>query len=161
MCATAGACINETWLFSSAAVMPQSKSIEVCSSAAVVPHKVNLQSCVVGRRPLCHKVNLPRCETRRRLCQSKSTAMWSSAAPSGIMTCDIFGTGQTNILALCYLIGKTCKPAYSSATLKSLKSTLSWTLHSTKLLKKLLTWPHTFHWRISVMIPLKRVKVVV
>ena len=68
MCATAGACINETWLFSSAAVMPQSKSIEVCSSAAVVPHKVNLQSCVVGRRPLCHKVNLPRCETRRRLC---------------------------------------------------------------------------------------------
>ena len=32
------------------------------------------------------------------------------------MTCDIFGTGQTNILALCYLFGKTYKPAHSSAT---------------------------------------------
>ena len=32
------------------------------------------------------------------------------------MTCDIFGTGQTNILALCYLFGNTYKPAYSSAT---------------------------------------------
>ena len=49
------------------------------SSAAVVPRKVNLPSCVVGRRPLCHKVNLPRCETRRR---------------DFIMTCDIFDTGQ-------------------------------------------------------------------
>ena len=43
------------------------------------------------RRPLCHKVNLPRCEARRR---------------RFIMTCDIFGTGQTNILGLCYLFGK-------------------------------------------------------
>ena len=50
------------------------------------------------------------------------------------MTCDILGTEQTNILALCYLFGKTHKPAYSSATLKSLKAT-----HSIKLLKKLLT----------------------
>ena len=37
-----------------------------------------------------------------------------------LMTCDIFGTrhscGQTNILALGYLFGKTHKPAYSSAT---------------------------------------------
>ena len=33
------------------------------------------------------------------------------------MTCDIFGTGQTNILALCYLFGKkTYKPAHSNAT---------------------------------------------
>ena len=32
------------------------------------------------------------------------------------MTCDIFGTGQRNILALCYLFGKTYKPAHSSAT---------------------------------------------
>ena len=31
------------------------------------------------------------------------------------MTCDIFGTGQTNILALCYLFGKTW-PVHSSAT---------------------------------------------
>ena len=65
------------------------------------------------RRPLCHKVNLPRCEARRR---------------RFIMTCDIFGTGQTNILGLCYLFGKTYKQP-TVAPLKSLKST-----HSTKLL---------------------------
>ena len=41
------------------------------------------------------------------------------------MTCDIFGTGQTNTLTLCYLLGKTYKPAHSSATLESLKSTRS------------------------------------
>ena len=64
------------------------------------------------RRPLCHKVNLPRCEARRR---------------RFIMTCDIFGTGQTNILGLCYLFGKTYKQP-TVAPLKSLKST-----HSTKL----------------------------
>ena len=65
------------------------------------------------RRPLCHKVNLPRCEARRR---------------RFIMTCDIFGTGQTNILGLCYLFRKTYKQP-TVAPLKSLKST-----HSTKLL---------------------------
>ena len=81
-------------------------------------HKVNLPSCV-ARQPLCHEVNLPRCEARRRHL---------------IMTCDIFGTGQTNTLTLCYLLGKTYKPAHSSATLESLKST-----RSTKLLEKLLT----------------------
>ena len=89
-----------------------------CVARRPLCHKVNLQSCV-ARRPLCHKVNLPRCEARRRHL---------------IMTCDIFGTGQTNTLTLCYLLGKTYKPAHSSATLKSLKST-----HSTKLLEKLLT----------------------
>ena len=71
------------------------------------------------RRPLCHKVNLPKCVAQRR--------QW-------IMTCDIFGTGQTNILTLCYLLGKTYKPAHCSATLESLKST-----RSTKLLEKLWT----------------------
>ena len=81
-------------------------------------HKVNLPSCV-ARRPLCYKVNLPRCEARRRHLT---------------MTCDIFGTGQTNTLTLCYLLGKTYKSAHSSATLESLKSTCS-----TKLLEKLLT----------------------
>ena len=50
-----------------------------------------LQSCV-ARRSLCHKVNLPRCEARRH---------------RFIMTCDIFCTGQTNILGLCYSFGKT------------------------------------------------------
>ena len=71
------------------------------------------------RRPLCHKANLPSCVARRRHLT---------------MTCDIFGTGQTNTLTLCYLLGKTYKSAHSSATLESLKST-----RSTKLLEKLLT----------------------
>ena len=75
-------------------------------------HKVNLQSCV-ARWPLCHNVNLLRCEARRR---------------RFIMTCDIFGTGQTNILGLCYLFGKTYKQP-TVAPLKSLNLT-----HSTKLL---------------------------
>ena len=65
------------------------------------------------RRALCHKVNLPSCEARRR---------------RFILTCDIFGTGQTNILGLCYLFGKTCKQP-TVAPFKSLKST-----YSTKLL---------------------------
>ena len=93
-------------------------------SSAAVSYKVNLLSCV-ARRPLCHKINLPRCEARR--CHF-------------IMSCDIFGTGQTNIFALYYSFGKTCKPAYSGATLESLKST-----HWTKLRKKLLTLAQTFH----------------
>ena len=46
------------------------------------------------------------------------------------MTCDIFGTGQTKTLTLCYLLGNTYKLAHSSATLESLKST-----RSTKLLE--------------------------
>ena len=89
MCATAGACISETGFFSSVAVVPQ--LVNLPSSAVVVPHKVNLPSCVVGRRPLYHKVNQPGCEARR--CHF-------------IMTCDIFGTGKMNILALCYLFEK-------------------------------------------------------
>ena len=111
MFATPGACINETGLFSSAAFVPQSKSTAVVpqskftegcsSSAAVVPHKVNLPSCEVTQWTLCDKVSLRRREARRRLF---------------FLTCDIFGTGQTNILALCYLFGKTYKPAHSSAT---------------------------------------------
>ena len=32
-----------------------------------------------------------------------------------MITCDIFCTGQTNILALCYLFRKTYKPAHSNA----------------------------------------------
>ena len=53
------------------------------------------------------------------------------------MTCDIFGTGQTNTLTLCYLLGKTYKPAHSSATLESLKST-----RSTKLEKESVNRTH-------------------
>ena len=32
------------------------------------------------------------------------------------MTCDIYGTGQTNSLALCFVFGETYKPAHGSAT---------------------------------------------
>ena len=55
------------------------------------------------------------------------------------MTCDIFGTGQTNILGLCYLFGKTYKQP-TVAPLKSLKST-----HSTKLLQHLLRRTIRYH----------------
>ena len=116
-------CMHQTG-FSSAAVVPQSKFTELCSSAAVVSqsqlvnllsrvarrplcHKVNLPSCV-ARQPLCHKVNLPRCEARRRHL---------------IMTCDIFGTEQTNTLTLCYLLGKT----YNQPTVAPLSS--HWNQH--------------------------------
>ena len=102
---------------SSAVVMPQSKFTELCSSAAVLSQS-KFTSCE-ARQPLCYKVNLPRYEARRRHLT---------------MTCDIFGTGQTNTLTLCYLLGKTYKSAHSSATLEALKST-----RSTKLLEKLLT----------------------
>ena len=57
-------------------------NLQSCVARRPLGHKVNLQSCV-ARRPLCHKVNLPRYEARRR---------------HFIMTCDMFGTGQTNIL---------------------------------------------------------------
>ena len=80
-------------------------------SATIVP-LLNLPSCE-ARRPLCHKINLSRWEARRR---------------HFIMTCDIFGTGQTNILGLCYSFAKTYKQS-TVAPHKSLKST-----HSTKLL---------------------------
>ena len=96
----------------------QEVNLPSCVGQRPLCHKVNLLSCV-ARQSLCHKVNLPRCEARWRLL---------------IMTCDIFGTRQTNNLTLSYLLGKTYKPAHSSATLVSLKST-----RSTKLLETLLT----------------------
>ena len=76
-----------------------------------VPQSKSTELC--SRRPLSHKVNLPKSEARRR---------------PFIMTCDIFGTGQTNILSLCNLFGKTYKQP-TVAYFKSLKST-----HSTKQL---------------------------
>ena len=91
---------HQIGLLSSPAVVPQSINLPSCVARSPLCHKVNIPSCVAGR-PLCHKVNPPRCEAQRR---------------HFIMTCDIFGTGQTNILALCYLFGKTYKPAHSSAT---------------------------------------------
>ena len=108
-------CMHQTG-FSSAAFVSQSKSTELCSSAAVV-------------RPQSKFTEL--CSSAAVVSQSKSTEAWRRHL---IMTCDIFGTKQTNTLTLCYLLGKTFKPAHSSATLESLKST-----RSTKLLEKLLT----------------------
>ena len=99
-------------------VFIESSKVVFWKCVRLLTHASMKPGCL-ARRLLCHKVNLPRCEARRR---------------HFIMTCDIFGTGQTNILALCYLLGKTYNPAHSSATLKSLKST-----HSTKLLERLLT----------------------
>ena len=105
-------CLRKMCAIPGACIKPGLVRLPLC-------HKVNLLSCV-ARQPLSvHKVNLPSCVARRRHL---------------IMTCDIFGTGQTNTLTLCYLLGKTYKPAHSSATLESLKST-----RSTKLLEKLLT----------------------
>ena len=81
---------------------PLCHKVNLPSCVALRPlcHKVNLQSCV-ARRPLCHKVNLPRCKARRRHL---------------IMTRDIFGTEQTNILGLCYFFGKTYKQSTVAST---------------------------------------------
>ena len=73
-----------------------------CAARRLLCRKVNLLSCVV-RRPLC-KVNLPICEARRR---------------HFIMTCDIFGTGHTNIIRK-----NQYKPAHRSATQVTEISTL-------------------------------------
>ena len=82
MRATPGACIKPDCL----ARRPLCHEVNLpasCEAQRLLCHKVNLLSCV-ARRPLFHKVNLPRCEARRH---------------HFIMTCDTFGTGQTNILA--------------------------------------------------------------
>ena len=137
MSATPGACIKPGLVR-----RPLCHKVNLPSCVARQPLclKVNLSSCV-ARRPLCHKVNPPRCEVnfsscvaRRPLCHKVNLARCEARRRHLIMTCDIFGTGQTNTLPLCYLLEKTYKPAHSGATLESLKST-----RSTKLLKKLLT----------------------
>ena len=105
-------------------------------------HKVNLPSCV-ARRPLCHKVNLPSCVARRPLCH-KVNLPWSEARRGHfILTCDIFGTGQTKIFSSMLFIRKKLVNQLSVAPLKSLKST-----HSTKLLKIDIDVSHTFHLRL-------------
>ena len=90
----------------------------VCDSSACIKpglvrrplcHKVNLPSCVAWR-PLYHRVNLPICVARQPLCQKVNLPRYEARRRYLIMTCDIFGTGQTNTLILCYLLGKTYKP---------------------------------------------------
>ena len=106
--------------FGGAAAPPQPVRLWLC-------HKVNLPRCV-ARRPLCHKVNLQSCVARWPLGHKVNLLRCEARRCRFIMTCDIFGTGQTNILGLCYLFRKTYKQP-TVAPLKSLKST-----HSIKLL---------------------------
>ena len=137
MSATPGACIKPGLVR-----RPLCHKVNLLRCVARPPlcHKVNLPSCVAWQ-PLCHKVNLPRCEVnlpscvaRRPLSHKGNLTRCEARRRHLIMTCDIFGTGQTNTLTLCYLLGKTYRPAHSSATLESLKST-----RSTTLLEMLLT----------------------
>ena len=110
------------------------KEIKLRFSSKFLPIPITavcLSSCV-ARQPLCYKVNLPRCEVnllscvaRRPLCHKVNLPRWEAPRRHLMMTCDIFGTGQTNTLTLYYLLGKTYKPPHSSATLESLKSTRS------------------------------------
>ena len=134
---TPGACIKPGFL----AWRPLCYKVNLpasCEARRALCHKVNLPSCVarrplchklnLARRPLCHKVNLQSCVAQRPLCHKVNLPRCEARLRRFIMTCDIFGTEQTNILGLCYLFGKTyTKPTV--APLKSLKST-----HSTKLL---------------------------
>ena len=115
MCATPGACIKPGCL----ARRPLSHKVNLPSSVARRPlcHKVNLQSSVVRRPlyhkvnlpstvarrllwPLCHKLNLPICVARRPLCHKVNLPRWEARQRHFIMTSDIYGTGQTNSLAL-------------------------------------------------------------
>ena len=131
-----------TELCSSEAVVSQSKSTELCSSAAVLPQSISTE--MWSSAWLCHKVTLPSCVTQQLLWHKVNLSRCEAGRRHLIMTCNIFGTGQTNTLTLCYLLGKAYKPAHSSATLESVKS-----IRSTKLLEKLLTSAaHTFHWRL-------------
>ena len=108
-------------------------SLSACNKPGLVRrplcHKVNLLS-YVARRPLCRKVNLLSCVAKQPLCHKVNLPRYEARRRHLIMTCDIFGTGQTKTLTLCYLLGNTYKLAHSSATLESLKST-----RSTKLLE--------------------------
>ena len=68
------------------------------------------------------------------------------------MTCAISGTGQTNILALCYLFGKTYKPARSSATQATEINPLD------QITGKVIDASCTYIPLKALMTPLKRVK---
>ena len=67
------------------------------------------------------------------------------------MTCDIFGTGQTNISAVCYLFGKTL-PAHSRATQATEIDTID------QITGKVIDVSRTHILLKALMIPLKRVK---
>ena len=82
--------------------MPQSKFTELCSSAAVVSQSLVNPLSRVARRPLCPKVNLPSCVARQQLCHKVNLPRCEARRRHLIMTCDIFGNGQTNTLTVFY-----------------------------------------------------------
>ena len=149
MCATPAVCIKPGCL--ARRPLFHKANLPSCVARRSLYFKVNLPSCVARRklclkvnlptfvvqRPLCHKVNLPRCEARRR---------------HFMMTCDIFRTGQTNILALCYLLGKTYKPAHSNAIQVTEINTLD------QIAGRGIDVSRTHIPPKALMIPLKRVK---
>ena len=71
--------LHETGLFSSAAVVPQSKSTEFCSSAANVPHSESTEFCSSAANvPQSKSTEL--CSSAANVPQSESTEFCSSAA---------------------------------------------------------------------------------
>ena len=105
MRATPGACIKLGCL----ARHPLCHNVNLltsCEAQRLFCHKVNLLS-FVARRPQCHRVNLPSCVAQRPLFHKVNLPRCEAGRHHFIMTWDIFGTGQTNILALCYFFGKT------------------------------------------------------
>ena len=103
MCAIPGACIKPGLVG-----LPLCHKVNLLSCVARQPlsgHRVNLSSCV-AQRPLCHKVNLPSCVARQLLCHKVNLLKCEARRHHLIMTCDIFGTGQTNTLTLMLFIRK-------------------------------------------------------
>ena len=89
----------------------------VCDSWCM--HQTGFSSAAVVRQSKFTEL----CSLAAVVSQSKSTEMWNSAAPFDHDLWYFRHHWQTNTLILCYLLGKTYKPAHSiSATLESLKS---------------------------------------
>ena len=94
-------CMHQTG-FSLASFVSQSKSTEFVARRPLSGHKVNLLSCV-AQRPLCYKVNLLSCVVRQPWCHKVNLPRCEARWRHLVMTCDIFGTEQTNTLTLCYI----------------------------------------------------------
>ena len=100
MCTTPCACIKPG-LFSSAAVVPQSKSTDLCSLAAVVPESKSTDLCS-SAAVVPQSKSTALCSWAAVVPKSKSAEKRSSAAPSHH---DIYGTRQTNSLAVYFVFG--------------------------------------------------------
>ena len=70
-----------------------------CLARRPLCHKVNLAASCEAQRLLCHKVSLLSCVARRALFHKVNLSRSEARRHHFIMTCDIFGIGQTNILA--------------------------------------------------------------